>query len=99
MGTFGGSRDWKEVHEVKIISLMIRFCLLFSFPFSDEYTLEFSKDSICESIIALTTRRRCLYIYLSSQFYLPVQQITTDIRHINKISLESSINFKNVKDS
>ena len=94
MGTSGSSRHWKEVHEVKIISLIIRFYLLFSFSFFDEYTVEFSRDSICESIIALTTRGRCLYIYLSSQFYLPMQQITTNIRHINKISLGSSIIFK-----
>ena len=99
LGTSGSSRDWKEVHEVKIISLIIRFYLLFSFSFFDEYTVEFSRDSICESIIALTTRGRCFYIYLSSQFYLPMQQIATNIRHINKMSLECSINLENVKDS
>lgn len=56
LGTSGGSRDWKEDHEVKIISLIIRFYLLFSFSFFDEYAVEFSRNSVYESIIALTTR-------------------------------------------
>ena len=50
------------VHEVKIISLIKRFYLLFSFSFFDEYAVEFSRNSVYESIIALTTRDVFIFI-------------------------------------
>lgn len=73
-------------------------CLFFSFLFSGEYTVEFPRGSmISKNIVALTAGGRRAFVFKSCQFYLLMQWIPIDIKHINKISLESSINFKKVR--